>query len=339
MKKSYILTGMTIVFFIVANAGLAAGPGKARMLSRLPPAVRQAIHQQLGDGRLNSVDKDDEDGELTYDVVMTRAGRQRDFDVSSDGVLLDRQIFLSELPDVLQASIKGQTGRGTPGDIYESFEKDAVSYDVDVTNSDQTRSFTFASDGRLLTREVFLAELPPEVQQAIKKQIGGDNLDEIDESFEDSETSYDVTVVRAGKSRDFSVSLTGELIEEEVFEDELPAVVQAAVRKETSGKKMDDIYKSVDEKDISYDVDLADDSSLTFDEQGNIYRREHPVKLQDAPEAVQTAIQSLAEDGKMVNLKEVTEDNVVSYDTDLYQTGKLKSISFGADGKVIPEDN
>jgi len=205
------------------------------MLSRLPPAVRQTIRAQLGNGRLNSIEKDAEDGDLTCDVEMTRDGRQRDFTVGAAGELIDQQVFLPELPSATQKCLQAQAGGGTLDDIYKSTDDGETSYDAELTSNGRTRDVTVADDGRLMSVEMFPDELPAAVRQAIQKQAADAAPDEIDKTFDDG-TNFEVDLTQAGRDRDFTVRPDGTLLDAQVFLNELPAALQAAIQRESHGQ-------------------------------------------------------------------------------------------------------
>ena len=214
-----------------------------------------------------------------------------------------------------------------------------MDYDVEITGGGQERDYDFADDGRMLSREVFLAELAPSAQDTIRQKTAGAAIDEIDESFEDTDPDYDVQITRDGRSRDFTVSTNGTLIDEQVFTSELPAVLQTAIQKESGGAPTGDIYKSADTVATNYDVDIGEGSAnrtVTFGDDCSIWAVEQTVPFTDTPEAVQGAIKTL--EGKILKIDKSTEDGDVSYDVDVVAGGKVKSVNIGADGKVSTDD-
>jgi uncharacterized membrane protein YkoI len=333
-----------IVLLLVAPAavGRVTGkPGAEIMLSRLPAAAQKTIHAQLGDGQLESIEKNTENGELTYEVEMTKGGKTRGFTVGAGGELIDQQVFLPELPTNVQKTIQTQVGPSTLGDIYRSTENDGVVYDVEMTGAGKTRSFTVGSGGELESVEVFMAELPPAVQQTIRKQVGGGSLEEINKSTEDDEVSYDVEMTAGGKSRGFTVGSKGELLDVEVFLNELPATLQKSIQTNAGAGQVGEIDKSVEDGEVSYDVEVTaggKSSTLSFDSASNLLSREDPINLSDAPKPVQEKVRSLMGDGKLTGISKITEGKVISYAVDLKQAGKQKSYNLGPDGTLLPEE-
>ncbi|HEY1663007.1 MAG TPA: hypothetical protein VGI03_11360 [Verrucomicrobiae bacterium] len=313
----------------------ARPPRPARALSRLPAAVQQTVSQQLGDGRITGIETDHDDGTLTYDVDIVRDGQARDFTVGADGTLIEKEVFITELPTGTQSVIKSAVGTSAIDDLYQSSDNGEVDYSADIMADGHEREYTFAGDGRLLTKEVVLAELSPSAQKIIQQKTVGSTIDEIDESFEEVDPNYDVQIIRGGMSRDFTVNTNGELIEEQFFVTELPGPLQAAIQKESNGTTTGDIYKSVDSYGTNYDVDIGEGSAartVTFDTDGTISEVVQPVNLADTPEPVQVTIKSLG--GRIVEIDKSTEDGDVSYDVDLIAAGKSKSVNIGTDGKI-----
>jgi uncharacterized membrane protein YkoI len=256
MKK---LQTVIIVFFASVAFVCSAQQAKLkRELSHLPPAVQKTIRAQIGDGKLDSIDKDPEDGEMIYDVEMVRDGTERGFTVDAKGKLIDEEVFLSELPAVVQQTIKKQVGNGTLSEIDKSVEDGETSYDVEMTSGGITRSFTSGTQGELFDVEMFLSELPAALQTAIRKQAGTDKLGEIDKCFDEDGVSYDVEVIGDTGSRTLSFEPDGEIFstEEDVTLSAAPEVVQAQIKSLVGDGKLLGVSKITDDGEVSYDVDL-----------------------------------------------------------------------------------
>lgn len=119
-------------------------------LRETPRPVQEAIHAQVGDGKLGEITKSTEAGELTYDVEMTKEGKTRDFTVGQDGKLRRMQVFLQETPPEIQKAIQKEVGNGKCGDIYKATEDGEVLYDVEITKDGKTHSLTFDKKGVLV---------------------------------------------------------------------------------------------------------------------------------------------------------------------------------------------
>ena len=71
---------------------------------------------------------------------------------------------------------------------------------------------------------------------------------------------------------------------------------------------------------------------------GTLLSKEENVQLSDTPEAVQSQIKSLVGNGKVLGVSKITEDDQVSFDVDLKNGGREKTVSLGSDGKILPAD-
>lgn len=339
-KIFWLLPAVVLAIGPVCQAG--EQPGPARMLSRLPAAVQKTVHAQLGAGKLVAIAKNTDDEEVSYDVEMIRDGKDRSFTVAETGALLDFEVFLAELPAVVQKTIQTHVGKGTRGEIYRCIDDGETTYDAETTRDGKTRSFTVGADGELVDEEMFLAELPAAVQKTIQTEIGDGKLGEIDKSVDEGEITYDVEFTRGGKTRSICVGAAGELLETQMFLSELPVVLQKAIEAQPGSGTLGDIMKCMEAGEVDYDVEITQAGktrTLTFGPDGTLTSEEEDISLAETPEAVRKEIQSLLGKGRLTSLSKVTEDKKISYDADVKQDGKTKSFSVDAEGKLLFADD
>src|ERR1043166_4052146 len=91
-------------------------------LGELPRPVQRAIREQVGKGKLGEISKTTEDGEITYDVEMTKDGKTRSFTLAADGKLVELQVFLDETPAAVRQAIQREAKNGTCGEILKTIE-------------------------------------------------------------------------------------------------------------------------------------------------------------------------------------------------------------------------
>jgi uncharacterized membrane protein YkoI len=308
-----------------------------RELAHLPPVVRKAIRAKLGDARLDGIEKDIDDGEVVYDVEMVRDGKSRGFTVDDNGVLLDEEVFLPELSPAVQHTIQTKSANGTVDEINKSADDDDVSYDVEFARDGRTRDCTVGGDGALLEEQVFPGELPPGARQTILKETGSETLGEIDRAVGDGEMTYDVETTAAGKTRHFAVDAAGNLLDKDVSFPELPATVQDAIRKQNGADGQ--IHQCFDDGEVSYEVEVSGDRTLSFDPDGKLLSTDQDVRLADTPEAVQAQVKSLAGEGKCLAISKTIEDNETYYDVELETSGSDKNVSLAPDGRILPDED
>jgi uncharacterized membrane protein YkoI len=246
-------------------------------------------------------------------------------------------VKLGHLPKPVQAAIRKHTADGKLGPIDKITEDGEVSYDVEVTQGDKTRTFTIGPKGELLSMEVFPDELPAAVQKAIGKIKG--TLGEINKVTEDGETSYDVEITVVGKIRNFTFSEDGQSVSLEISLEETPAAVKKAIESQTVDGKLNSIEKVTDDGEVSYEVEIIQAGklhNLTFSADGQSVSLE--IALEETPAAVKKAIESQTADGKLNSIEKVTDDGEVFYDVEVIKNQETRSLSFDANGALISEE-
>jgi len=184
-------------------------------LEETPAAVRKTIQAELNGGSLNSIDKNLDDTDLSYDVSGTdKNGKETDFTVDDDGTLSSREVDLSQTPDAVQKTIAAQLNGGKVDTIDEESD-DETNFDVTVATADGPKtSFTVAADGRLISKEVELAKVPPRARATMENRIGDGTILRVDKSFEKRNNAFPFEVEgrKDGKPFDFFVAPRGRFL-------------------------------------------------------------------------------------------------------------------------------
>lgn len=251
----------TVLIFLLTSIALVcpAQQGKLkRELSKLPPAVRKAIRQKLGDAKFAGVEKNTADGETTYDVEIVRDGQARGFTLDGDGNLIDEEVFLNELPAAVQQAIQKQAAGATVDEIDKSVEDGTVTYDVEAISGVKTNNFTIDDSGQLMDTQVALADLPAHLQTAIQKEAGDRKVGEIKKAFDEGEVSYEVEMIGDGKTNTLTFDSAGERASEAqaVTLSDTPDAVQKQIKSFIGTGAVDGITKISEDHEVSYDVDV-----------------------------------------------------------------------------------
>jgi len=215
----------------VYDAGLTAKDGQERdftvagdgtllstevTLGETPAAVQKTIRAQADGWGLESVDKNLDDTEISYDVQVTKDGRNKTLSISEDGTLLSTEITLAEAPAPVQKTIQTQVSDGELKSVVGLFDDEGTNYDVDVTGKNgHDKGFTVASDGRLLSEQVTLDAVNPAARKTIKAQIGDGTILRIDKALVEKQQGvlpYEVQGRKNGKPFDFSVGPRGKFL-------------------------------------------------------------------------------------------------------------------------------
>jgi uncharacterized membrane protein YkoI len=182
-------------------------------LEETPNAARQTIQNELGKGTLAQIDKYPSEDGATYDVEMTKNGRDRRFQVDDDGELLEVEVFLEELPSSVRKTIQNRVSSGRLESIYKVTEDDETTYEVSMTRHRRELPFSVSLEGKLIDATLLLEETPAPVQKTVRAKLGDAYLEEIDASYEKGTVSYTVSITRGDDTETFEVSVEGKIAE------------------------------------------------------------------------------------------------------------------------------
>ena len=184
-------------------------------LGETPAAVQKTIQTELNGGSLDSIDKNLDDTDLSYDISGTdKNGKGRDFTVDDDGTLASVGVDLSQTPDAVQTAITAQLNGGKVESIDEEID-DETNFDVTMTKSDGGKTgFTVATDGKLTSKEVELADVPGRARKTMEDRIGDGAILRVDKSYEkrDNILPFEVEGRKDGKPFDFFVGPRGRFL-------------------------------------------------------------------------------------------------------------------------------
>ena len=98
MKKKHILvlstlaTGMLALGLTVAPRVANADDDETMKLADLPAPVRTTVQREVKQGTITDIEKDQENGNVVYEVEFTDAGKNWEIDIAPDGKLLQRHV-------------------------------------------------------------------------------------------------------------------------------------------------------------------------------------------------------------------------------------------------------
>jgi uncharacterized protein YpmB len=242
--KSSLCCFLTGVSFACAAA--QDSPAKTVTVQDVPVPVQKQIKEQLGAAKLEDIQREEYDGEISYAVTATRKdGEEHFFTVGEDGQLLSLEVELGEAPAAVQGTIQAQVGTGTLDSVAKSFEEDEIKYDVDITTKEgKERSFTVALNGIITSLQVDLEEVPAPVRATIAGHAGQGSPGEVYRLFEDGQVSYSIELKRDGKTRDLVVAADGKMEALQVGLSDLPAAARKTIAEKIGSGKILRIDKS-----------------------------------------------------------------------------------------------
>jgi hypothetical protein len=178
-----------------------------------------------------------------------------------------------------------------------------------------------------------LADLPPAVQETVKKELGSARIDEIERDTED------------GREIDLEVAKDGTLLErkEEVRLTDVPAAVRAAIERELGSVRPEKIKRCTEEGTVQYEVDAetADGREIDLEvaEDGRLLEKQEEVRLTDVPTAVGATIERELGGVSPEQVERVTEKGVIHYEVEAEVSGKEIELGTLLDKEVEGDDD
>jgi uncharacterized membrane protein YkoI len=136
-------------------------------------------------------------------------------------------------------------------------------------------------------------------------------------------------------------SLEAEEKEAVVKLSEIPAAAAAALEKHAAGGQIVKVEKDEENGKISYEAQIktaSGVSEVSVDASGALLSVEDVIALAAAPEAVRTAIEKEAAEGKVEKLERVKEGGKTSYEALIAKKGKREEVVFSESGQVVERE-
>jgi len=119
---------MNTAFQIMAGVALVSvcsttisAQGEKVDADKLPPKVAEALKARFPGATITQVTKETENGEVLYDIEMTRSGKKHEMDCKEDGTLIDIQneVTVKDLPAAAIDAIRAKYPNCTIKEVGE----------------------------------------------------------------------------------------------------------------------------------------------------------------------------------------------------------------------------
>ncbi len=124
--------------------------------TELPLAVQKTADKQSEGATIKRFVKDNENGQLEYEMEMAVNGHTKDVSIAPDGRLLEveEQVELNQLPPAVQDGLKSKAGKGTIAKVESITKKGKiVAYEAQVRTDGRHSEIQVGPDGRPLSHE------------------------------------------------------------------------------------------------------------------------------------------------------------------------------------------
>jgi uncharacterized membrane protein YkoI len=154
-----MITRNNMVFcatILIASAGISYASEHAVRLADMPAAVQKTAREQSKGAAIKRYVKDNEDGNLEYEVEMTIDGHSKDVAIAPDGKLLEveEQVNLDTLPAAVREGLQRKAGKHAITKV-ESIRKNGqiVAYEAQVRTAGKHSEIQVGPDGQALQHE------------------------------------------------------------------------------------------------------------------------------------------------------------------------------------------
>jgi len=170
-------------------------------------------------------------------------------------------VKLEDVPAAAQKFILSESGngKGRLGEIDKVQDADETWYDAELIKGKERRSFSVSPEGKLLSWQVFMREIPEAARKAIREQVQSakGKLGDINRVVDEGKTIYEAEMAKGEREISFTVAEDGRLLYLQVLISETPEKVQKAIRAKAVGCVVTKIEKNTEDEEgeVSYDVE------------------------------------------------------------------------------------
>jgi uncharacterized membrane protein YkoI len=262
-----------------ADGTLVITSGKVNF-RQLPPAVQNTVRFRTRAARINDIDRQVKDGQITYEVGFTQNGQQQELLVSQDGRIL-RDVTPRQAAGAPAAGIIGRGAATAPGMLSPT--------QVQVANS----------------QKVSFDQAPAEVRNAITARTGGARIEDFEMGTWNGRPVYTAAFKSGNQHIELQVAADGSIVfdprgptpgapvdrasattvrqlsntavqlsaGEKVDRRSVPAAVERAIQRHATGKNIEDVEKGGWQGRTVYQVAFKENGQhveLQIDETGQL---------------------------------------------------------------------
>lgn len=137
-------------------------------LAEVPNPARQSITTELKGATPTRIERGDDAHEITYEVTIEVAGRQRSLIFTEQGKLLATEVSWLDVPPAAQKTIQQRQANARLIHIFKWVDDGDSYFEASFVRNGLKRSCTTQADGTLVSAQQPLAEAPSPVQKAVR---------------------------------------------------------------------------------------------------------------------------------------------------------------------------
>jgi hypothetical protein len=226
-----------------------------------------------------------------------------------------RDSRLASLPAPVRRTAETVLGSGRLEEVTLTNDNGQQVYEFEARLRGRDRSFTIATNGSLLSRQLYLEEVPAAVCATVERQTGEGVFEALYWTNEEGEPAYYVEWLDHGQKRSFVVAPDGWLASRQVTLAETPALVQAALRGRFRDPGTLQIDHACDGEEDTYEVleSVSGQNRVwVFGTNGTVAAE--PVTWAEMPEPVRAALARASAGSRVAHLFKFTYEGRLLYE-------------------------
>src|SRR5258706_2551454 len=156
-RFGWIMLSVALALVIGAVAEEKEADNKADKvaLKDLPAPARAAVEKWLEGGTIASIEKEEEDGKVVYDVEATVKGKHAEADIAADGTVLTTEVAVAfdSLPKPVSDAAEKYFGSTKGLNASKEIKKGKAQYEVEGKKADKKVTLKLDDAGKILEEE------------------------------------------------------------------------------------------------------------------------------------------------------------------------------------------
>jgi uncharacterized membrane protein YkoI len=154
MRKQMFVVAVAAGSWVAMAIGGRAADEKVP-LDKVPAKISAAINGRFPGAELKSVEKENEDGKVMFDIELTQKGRKYEMDIKEDGTIIEIEKGVAEkdFPAACAAAVKKNYPTATIKDIMEvnkveGTKETPIHYEVTIEQDKKEHEIIVSLDGK-----------------------------------------------------------------------------------------------------------------------------------------------------------------------------------------------
>jgi uncharacterized membrane protein YkoI len=159
-----IFQAVLAAFLIVGILGCAApsgneakkeAPSQQVQLSQIPSPARSTIERLTAGGEIKKIEKEEQNGEVIYDIEAKVKDKDVEYDVASNGTVLtsEESIAYDSLPTEVKQAVQKYFGSAEGLKASREIEKGETFYEVEGSKAGSKIALKLSETGQILEEE------------------------------------------------------------------------------------------------------------------------------------------------------------------------------------------